>query len=166
MRALAAALAVLFLAGCSGGGDARALQPPSPAVKQATVRQYASVIAQHGVPVQETSAEQRSCLPGDRSDFGCGARWLTLAFQVQTLSIRMRIVTDPSREEWLGEPPAEIADLVDRTMSAVLDAGAVGEDYVNAVGKCSDAACAPHDLALMDAVRRLTSELDAWQPYL
>jgi hypothetical protein len=134
-------------------------------VRQATIGQYASVVAQYGQKVRDVWAEQHSCLPGDRTDFPCTIGWLSLGATVQTFAISMQMAADPDADSWLGEPPAEIERLVAETLDAASVAQNAAEERTN--DQCETGAeCEPAERALWQSAGDLVSQIDAWEPYL
>lgn len=146
MRTLLPALLLpLALTACGGDTEAAAPEPtPTPTETTATVSQFASVFAEFDVPAALSEIE-RNCgvFMEHAKEPICNANVLTLEYTATGLAGQLRE---------LGEPPAEIADLVARTTTA-------------ADGLVVAAERAKRDP--MGVVRaRMDFPGDAWKPYL
>jgi hypothetical protein len=168
-------LAVLALASCGEGDDTATESESSPPVsagsppavpsvdpREATMNQYASLIAEHEGGWRESVVTiDEACTDPDAIPL-CVAAYLTASLQAQTLQLVLS-----AAPENVGEAHPEIADLVADTESAAAD-------YAEAYEAWSDTGCTdPLDrqcgvseaFAMSSALAELTRKFDAWRPY-
>ena len=139
------------------------ITPPEPEVETATVEQYASVIAEERSGLEEYIIYVDECSVGgwDDDSLQCPFTPLTLSAKASTLSIRFS--EEANEDIRLAPPPAEIADLVERTRETALDVE-VAADTVN---ECTDyIGCEAEWFQLQMAASDLQGILDAWEPYI
>jgi hypothetical protein len=174
-------MVMLALAGCSsdGGIDAASSTTPPTAMatetsavapvttptegaSEATIAQYASLVASHEGEWRETVADiDDTCTDPDAIPI-CTTIYLTASYQAETLRLELSGAADD-----LGEPSAEIAQLVADTETAAADYVAAYHAW-DATG-CDDPLdleCGVSESFEMDrALDGLTRQFDAWSPY-
>jgi hypothetical protein len=143
--------------------------PTSSAAETATVEQWASLIATHERDWRDQAETvEENCLD-PATLFACTLGYQTLSLKAQTIEIMVDgAATNPDSDNYLGEPSAEVSDLVGNLIEA---AGAV-EPAVTAWQEtgCEDPLsldCGVVESLEMDrAVGDLTQAFDSWAPYL
>lgn len=175
--AVAALAAILILSGCtaapqtdptpSGAEEAPAVEESS------TVAQWASLIAQQKASWEdwETSWNDASCsgvTAGAESGGMCRLQLMSAMYMTQTTEIEYELATGPGKQGFIAEaPPSEIADLFSATQdsaTAAREASAAWDAAgcsLTGAGECG-ALAVSFDRAIGD----LTSQFDAWGPYL
>ncbi|MCT1446161.1 hypothetical protein M3G00_08060 [Brevibacterium casei] len=154
--------AALILSGCAGNrpGDEAA---PTPT--QATVEQFASVVARNEQPIRSIAEDRSDCyldiILRDRE---------TLAQSCIDAAAEGRFALIVIKDEFgeLGDPPAEIDELVQRLTRGGQHMADTPELDVRA--NCGDAQsdeCAETVASVMESLKQaIVPELDAWKPYL
>lgn len=133
----------------------------------ATVQQWASIIAEQQLSFDETweNFDEKDCgvmLMGP--DVNCEAIGLTLYYNAQTISTVIEGARKPSAPAFIGDPPAEIADLVDETQDAADAAVAAWETRDEA--DCDGGGCVSQAFEFDSALDDIRAQLAAWGPYL
>lgn len=133
---------------------------------EASVQQWASRVAEGAGAVRENYAtwdSEHNCLPGD-TDFLCTSDMLTMSLSASTLATLLRAGTNVGAPGYIGDPPAEVADLVYDTKTAAEQAAETADAAWDA---CLDGGeeCTGKSMAMSVSYGRLLSQLDAWQPY-
>jgi hypothetical protein len=152
------------LTGCGGGSDAE-VQPaatpsPTPTGKQATVQQWASLIAQQDQKLDETLGQwhEDDCSALSLDYPLCEIKFMTLGTVAKTLDIQLQGATSESSPSYLGEPPSEVATLVQETVDAAHEAATLADDPdVKDVGVA---------VRFEGAVDALSTAYAGWAPYL
>lgn len=182
-RLIAAVAAVLLLAGCSGAPAAveePAPSPteaattetptPTPTKEQATAAQFASVVAGAEEAIREAEEMAIECRTlyalGDDEDPTDHAN--TLVCYMTEATAGLAASTAVMKLEALGEPPAEVATLVEDTIEAF---GALADADMN--GACGtgpeeedEGDCTSATGQQMGAYYDAISVLDQWKPWL
>lgn len=140
---------------------------------QATVEQYASIIAEHGTDLRANLESARECAL-TYPDCGLAAiiETVTAGLEADTLFLLLTDGQSPSSDLFIGEPPAELDDLIARTSGAAHLFSDLVESF-EAAG-CQTDTPAPEildecnaDLLRADGYARdLQGALEAWAPYL
>jgi hypothetical protein len=175
------AVTLTIVAGCGGGGEpagsnstpAATTTTTEAAAGEATVEQYASLVASHvGLWGEVVDNIDDSC-SDPNAVAACSAYYLTASFQAESINIELTAAHDPACRDnpncisYVGEVPDEITTLV-------ADTEAAAEDYVTAYNAweatgCADpldSACAAGEgFAMSFALESLTQQFDAWSPY-
>lgn len=141
---------------------------PSPA-DAATISQYASLLASHDREWREQlETTEEDCRSIDLHPSTCKLGYMTLGLQAELIEILLGGARDnPDSPGYLGDPPAEVADLVERTLAAARAASDAVEAWLEA--ECADIldrACTVEARAMRWAVNDVTRSLDAWRPYM
>ena len=180
-----------LLAGCGGGqGKPEAGQtakstptPTTPSTPStapdttdyATVGQYASIVAKNQVGLAKSLTDllnTRHCTwnrPGGvdvRPGYvTCAIGVLGLGFQADTLKISLQGAEKPGVPAYVGQPPLEIAPLVDDTITAASQLSKATQAASDCTSKASPG-CDSKLFDLYDAMTGMSSQLGAWAPYL
>jgi hypothetical protein len=183
-RTIAAVLTVLTLAACGGGGGGTepatvgttstvTTPAATTGASEATVEQYASLVAKNEGAWRETVADVDDNCTDPDAVATCAANYITAGFQAEAFRIELSAAHDPECQAnpqcslYVGEVPTEIAGLV-----AITEAAA--EDYVAAQQAWSATGCADPMDSACDAgeafmmrltLDRLIQQFDAWKPY-
>lgn len=166
---LGGALLLCLLSVSACGSSAPAAAPvtasatPTP-TPTATVSQFASIIAEREQAWRDYEADITDCAFASMGTSGLDqAKHTACTFTVGTVTITAQSAVKEILR--LPSPPSEIRDLVDRTISVLEPLG----DNPAAATACEDKKSEACDAALTKAngdIRRVTSVLDAWKPYL
>lgn len=179
MKALAVAatlLAVLGTASCGSGPsatptaaststtEAATARPPTSAVDEATVAQWASEIAKlrsSYINMQESwdDAKCSALAVPDAPD--CGALLVAMGFTAQTAQITLDGLQKESGPTYLGQPPSEIATLLTETTGAA-EASADASLAVS----CPGTECASTAFTFERTWGDLGTAFAGWEPYL
>jgi hypothetical protein len=170
--AAVAALLIGLVPPCSAGsprpdGAPNAVViPRSTAAPQATVEDFAAVVAEHHAEWDDQVETTESDCLDPALTFACGAGYLTLGMQGDIIQLSLSALHKSGTAAYIGEPPEEIEDLVAETEDA---GAAVGDaaDELDAAG-CADpmaSDCTTQLIALESAIDELTGKLDAWAVY-
>lgn len=172
--ALAVAVALFAAAGCgvSDNGaepEPTGASPTATAQATATNAQWASLVATHERDWREQAAKvEENCLD-PAALFACTLGYETLSLKAQTIEIVIDgAATNADSDNYLGEPPAELTDLV----ANLIEAAVPVEPAVTAWQEtgCEDPLSldcgAAESRAMVMAVGDLTEAFDAWAPYL
>jgi len=164
-----AVMTLLVLTACSSGDDSNGSTDGSSgtsatvqaeAADQATTKDFAAVVAEHHADWDEQVATTKAnCLDPDLVP-ACSMGYMTLGLEAETLAL------DLSTARKAGEPPAEIADLLDETEQAATAVKTAAE-ALQAAG-CADPmelACSKPRVGLKGAIGDLSGKLDAWSVY-
>lgn len=160
--------ALLAAAGCSGSPDPD--DPTSPGADTATavgatVRQWASEVAGIKEMVDESDQDwnDRTCssIAVSEGDALCGATIIPMKYNAQTANITLGGLVEAGGRNSLGEPPAEIASLVDETVQAAAAAAMSGEAM-----ECPGDDCLGGASAFTRDWGDLVNVLAKWEPYL
>lgn len=153
-RTLVMALAMLALAGCSGGSAKAAEVKPSPTPSTATITQYASLMNGPLRDFQKTwDAYAQQCL-FEQNDSNCKVAPTTLNASASVIQLKLESAVKPTSPVYIGPPPTELVRLVQTTH----------DDAARVVADTADKKH-PSDMMGSDC-RSLTSDVDAWVPYL
>ncbi|MEU2200582.1 hypothetical protein [Isoptericola sp. NPDC019482] len=168
---LGAALLVAVSAGCSGEGSAGAdvasseapeSAPATETVAETTVDQWASIVAgqRHAVDEMNADWEDATCSAtaiamGDAPD--CEAYLIAMGYTAETAAVAIGGAINPDSDTYLGDPPAEIADLYESTFEAADAASVAVSDWENEAATPMDATRAWDDLL---------TKFAEWEPYL
>lgn len=178
MRALAplAAVVVTLAAGCGGSEDGAA--DPATATTTAltaTVSQYASIVAEHRPELAERLSASSRCLlllSGERChefDYIAMAGIETFAAR---LGAALTSASAPSAESYIGAPPDEIADLVERTIDATdaaadaFTAWSDGNCAIPNTERTPASDCTARGAQASFAGSDVEDAFAAWEPYL
>lgn len=183
----ALACTVLLLAGCGSSADDPADAPvaevthrsepepttapelaptPTADTSEATVQQWASRVAEGAGGVRESYTEWETtngCLPGDE-DFICTANMLTMSYSASTLATLLEAGTNVGAPGYIGDPPAEVANLVEETKAAATQASETAKTAWDACMNGTDE-CMGTSMAMSVSYGLLMNQLNAWQPY-
>lgn len=161
------AAAALALTGCASSAPAaaptnKASETPTPQ-PTATVSQFASIIAEHEKTWRDYEDNITDCaLAGISTAAIDEAKRLTCAYTASTVALTAQnAVRDIMK---LPSPPAEVRELVARTITALEP---LGDNQ--APTACEDKTSEACDNAITKAngdIRYVTAVLDAWKPYL
>jgi hypothetical protein len=183
-RTIAAVITALTLAACGGGDDstepATAASTPAattPAAtteaSEATVEQYASLVAKNEAEWRATAADIDDTCTDPGAVVICATKYLTAGFQAEAFRIELSAAHDPECQAnpqcslYLGEVPTEIAGLVATTEAAAEDYAAAQQAW--AATGCADpmdSACDAGKAFIMRlTLDQLTQQFDAWKPY-
>jgi hypothetical protein len=177
---LAAATVLLMLTSCGGGdpaaaevdrADAADAADAAGTADSATLRQYASLIARHHRVAAEAEAIgdcnwRGAGRLGEPGDVSCGFGVLTTGRQAGALGDDLEYAQSPSRREYIGPPPAEVAPLVDATRAAARELGRLQEAWHPRCTFKTRGVCSDDRLAMQSAVGDMASVFNAWIPYL
>ncbi len=174
-RAAVVGAAVLFLtSACADGGDASQQEgqtaPPAAAAAPdaASVSQWASLVAPHAREWHDQVDTVEEDCRRPATVVACHLGYMTLSLQAETIAVVLTgVSSNPGHSDYLGEPPAEIDRLVERTIEAAEDVEPAYEAYADT--GCGDPyaeECRAEAFAMRIAVGDLTSAYDAWAPYL
>ncbi|WP_343319262.1 hypothetical protein AAFM46_02180 [Arthrobacter sp. TMP15] len=164
--------ASLALAGCSSAApDAMAAATTPDASTAAAVEvpagptasQFASIISEQEADWREYDAKVPECVSASYDDSAIGnALQIACGYTVSTIGLTSKTAARNLTE--LGEPPAELAALVARTVG-VLEL--IRDEKAGEVCETgSDEECALATMSTNTFASELTSVLDAWKPYL
>lgn len=168
--------AALIAAGCSSrtgsgeGPNSNGIEnvgaPTTTTSPAASVEQFASIVAEHrGKWDDQVDTTKEDCLDPNTA-VACGLGYMALGLQAETLNVVLTGVHKTGSPTYVGEPPAEIKNLLNETERA---AGAVNpavEEFQQA--GCidpMDEACLTEYVAMDSAVDELSRKLDAWSAY-
>jgi hypothetical protein len=158
------AVAGFVAVGAACGGDDDQASTTTTAGEPATAQQYASIVSEHSPDLVEVIDGANGCLDGYRYPCDGGS-----AITVYRVSLQASLLASGLRA---GEPPAEIEELLERTMAATeaaqhhadaFDAGNCGPQpgvEADPAASCVDTA----RYALL-ANNELKAALLAWEPY-
>lgn len=132
----------------------------------ATVQQWASLVAEGASSVRDAHAtweDENGCLPGDE-DFVCTTGMLTMSLTASTLATLLEAGTNVGAPGYIGDPPAEVAGLVEDTRTAATQAADAADAAADA---CMDGSeeCLSLGMVMSIEYGRLLQQLDAWGPY-
>ncbi len=159
-------LLVLLLSACGGSGTTTADTPeatssPTPTKQTATIEQYASIIAENRRDVDETMMQLEECSIDAIST--CGFVALSASTRAEIVALQLNGASDPKSLKYVGDPPAEVAPLVDDTVSAAENVTRAFETYE----VCGAPAECPTELfKVAMEFESLQESMDAWGPYL
>jgi len=171
MKPLTGGAVLLFALSITACGGASASPPvtstasetPTP-TPTATVSQFASIIAEREQAWRDYEDDVTDCALASMGTSALDqAKHTACTFTVGTVTITAQSAVKEIMR--LPSPPAEIRDLVDRTI-AVLEP--LGDNPATATA-CEDKKSEACDAAVTKAnadIRQVTSVLDAWKPYL
>ncbi len=164
MKRVALVLLVALTA-CGGGGETSSIDSaPTPSASassdEATVRQYASLIAEQETDLQQQIEQARDC--GIAFTDTCRITALSLRYNAETLNISLDGATKPGVPAYIGPVPAELDSLVADTKRAAL---AIVDQYEAEVSTCGTDCIGAHTRYGITA-GRLADELRGWSPYL
>lgn len=170
LAAAIAATALLALTGCvqsmptGGSAVTTPSETPSPTPTTATASQFASVVSENSKSWVQFEDERFKCnlAMGDENSDALGAATAqACAFQAKTLTITA--TTTLNSFDRLGEPPAEISDLVARTRKIL---GPISKlDPEPCVKAPTSAACDENRTTFTFPTMGLSGVIDAWKPY-
>jgi hypothetical protein len=172
-----------FIAGCSSGTSGK--QTPSKASSQGggttvtspatttvasnavSPAQLASIVASDKARIDDAAAKIADCgSTYDPSNLQCSLGRQTYALTVDTLKIDLiEGALDPNSPQYLGEPPAELVPLIDKTRAAFAALAAAETAVEKKCGATETDAC---DRAVFDWVSAkddVTAALAGWKPY-
>jgi hypothetical protein len=163
---LAAATVAGTVALTSGRAPATAAQgprhaagvPAAPAVKTATVQQYASAVSPPFKALRESYAQYKTNACAVRSGSlspACALVPHAFDLEAQTLVVALTAAAKEGAPAYIGQPPAEIKQLVGDTLYAARDL----DDTIGPDGRYE----AP---ILLVSISRLMTAVDQWDPYL
>jgi hypothetical protein len=159
----------LVVAGCSSNTPAAPASPTTTTVKVVTAKtsDYAKVIAEnHGEWTDEVTTVKRDCLDPETIP-ACYAGYLTIGLMGETLNLSLTALhSNRSAPGYIGDPPAEIADLVQETEAAALAVQQASE-ALQADTACDDpTALECGEIVPMEStIDDLSGKLDAWSVY-
>lgn len=159
-----AAAAVLALAGACGGDESEdESETTSTGTEPATVEQYAAIVAEHAPDLLEVLEGAKGCLEG--YEYPCDG---AAAITVYRVTLQASLL---GRELRAGEPPAEVEDLVERTLAAAEAAELHAQVFTD--GNCGPQpgidvspapSCADTAQFAFLANRELEAAVLAWEP--
>lgn len=170
MRIIAAAVLTLTtLTACSNpspGTDEASKQPTTGAAERATVENFAAIVAEHHADWNDqVTTTERNCLdPGLVA--ACSAGYITLGMQAETIRLSLNGAHKIGVPAYVGEPPAEIADLLAETETAAAAVkGAAAALQAAGCADPMDLKCGKQLVDLQIAIGDLSGKLDAWSVY-
>lgn len=169
------ACTLLLTAACSSADTA---QPPpaatptaevtaeaKPARTDSTVEEWASVVAQQKVAVDDAQKEWSdamcSSLAAHDGATDCIIRLSTMGTIASTVAITLRGAKDPASPAYIGDPPSEVAPLLGDTITAAAVAEQLGAEVA-----CPGEECVSTAFAMEQAWDELRSQFAAWEPYM
>jgi hypothetical protein len=172
-----------FIGGCSSGtsgkqtpskasslgGRTTMTSPATTTVASNTVSpaQFASIVASDKSRIDAAASSIADCgYTYDPSSLQCSVGRLTYATTVATLNVDLiEGALDPTSPEYVGEPPAELVPLIDKTRAAFATLAAAETALEKKCGATETDAC---DRAVFDwvgAKNDVTAALAGWKPY-
>ena len=175
MLAVTAAVVIGLVSACSSvAGTPRAepeqrvnaVAPSTETAPQATVEDFAAVVAEHHAEWNDQVETTESDCLDPNLVVACGAGYLTLGMQGDIIRLSLSALHKPDAPAYIGVPPEEIKDLLAETESAG-EAVSLAADDLSSAGCLDpmDAACVTQLLALEMAIDELSGKLDAWAVY-
>lgn len=174
-RTTIAMVAALAVAGCNAPNEDTDADPTATAAattaaaETATVEQWASLVAAHEREWRDQAeGVEENCLD-PATLIACTLGYHTLSIQAQTIEIVMDgAVNSPDVDHYLGDPPAEVSDLVGNMIEAAAAVEPAVTDWQDT--GCDDPLSLEcgvvESLAMDSAVDDMTQAFDAWAPYL
>lgn len=169
--------APLLFAGCSSptdsdeqnrSGDAEkaAAMPTTSKSAVASIEQFASLIAEHkGDWDDQVDTTKENCLDPATIP-ACVYGYMTLGLKADTMHLVLTGAHQVGNPTYVGEPPAEIRDLLSDTEDTASKVNpAVGAFQQAGCADPMDNACLSEYLAMDSAVDELSRKLDAWAVY-
>lgn len=170
--------AVLVIAGCSSraesgrqnghGGDAEkaAAVPTTSETPTATTAQFASIIAEHKGDWDEIADRTKANCLDPATVPACVLGYMTLGIKADTIHLALTGAHEAGNPTYIGEPTAEIEDLLAATETAASKVNPAVASFQKA--GCTDPmepACLTQYIAMDSAVDELSRKLDAWSAY-
>ena len=172
IRWAAVTAAALLLTACgtdTAPPEAEASAPPTTEVPStATVEQYAGHVASVRQSVQEWKGwwEDATCSTLAAQDaVDCRAYVVAGASTGMAAGHSMSAISKPDAPGYLGEPPAEVADLYESTLAHALAAKEAGEAYTE-LDCPEDDDCLGATADVVFSLEWLDDEFAKWEPYL
>lgn len=176
MTALVALCAVVIgVTGCSGADerevgkdDVVSTEPTTQAVEEtpagASVEQWASLVAEAkgGVVNAYEDWKDTDCLPGD-TEVTCTINLSILSTTAHIFALQIDGGLKPEAEGYIGDPPADIAALVDQSREAAMGAKEALEIAHDAC--FDDENCLREGMTGIRSYEKLLAKIDAWSPY-
>jgi len=147
--------------------DAKAAETREESAPQASVEDFAAVVAEHHAGWDEQVEELDSLCLDPATVPACHATYFTLSMQAETIRLALSALHKPDAPAYIGVPPEKIADLLNDTESAADTASIAAADVVDAAG-CDDPladTCIEQRFAADGAIEELSGKLDAWAVY-
>lgn len=177
---LALTAALLGVGGCAdangdaGPGEDAATTPTptasaeaSPAEEEADPAPWLSLIAVETARLEDATAswDEAICSSSVVADGApdCGAMMTTLSLVADTSAITLRGAVDEASPSYLGDVPAELADVWAGTLDAAEAASAAGAAATSA---CPGDGCLSAAFVFEMALGDLDESFTAWAPYL
>jgi hypothetical protein len=141
-------------------------EPAGAKSRKLTVAQVASVVASlRSDLLKEIDDVNTNCSPIDGCTMLGNIQVIALDLQAETLVIKLRNLTHPSKKTTLAIPKS-LAPLVKDTGAALTDVSAEAK-AVNACAKADPSSpCRPEAIQLNFSTTSLRQTLEAWAPYL
>ncbi|MEV8182797.1 hypothetical protein [Specibacter sp. NPDC078692] len=166
LKSLAVVASLLLLVGCRASNAPAPVQEPTPTPVAATAspEQLASVITEHETSWREYEEDIVDCALA--SIVGKSVMDEIMALTCKTTSSTVAMTANAAARDLrkLDAPPAEMSDLVARTLLALDNLGATGAD-TECIEDRESEACENAATLANGAIRPLVSVLDAWKPY-
>jgi hypothetical protein len=174
--AVGAAIALFFTVACGDGAStsvptaegAPLAEAATPTPDTATVSQWASLVAPYAREWHDLVDTVEEDCRRPATVVVCHLGYMNLSLRADIIATTLTgVISVPGHPDYLGEPPAEISRLVERTIEAAEGVEPAHGAY-SATG-CRDPyadECRAEASAMRSAVRELTAAYDAWAPYL
>ena len=176
---------VMALAGCAGASEAPSgvvatsaspttPSPPTTTTADATVAQYASIVAKQQASMVKTLDDLLSdncdwTTPGKvdrRPGYGsCGMQMMTANFAAQTLHLVLEGAQKPGAPAYIGTPPDEIKSIVADTMTAADTLVNASENAKSCTNTPAPADCPKSLFEVFRAMTGMQAQFAAWGPY-
>jgi len=160
------------IAGCGAETPAAAPTTTTPTMTtdsapQATVADFASVVAEHHADWDEAVADLESRCGDPTTIAACRVSYSIVGLKAQTIHLALTGRHKPSAPVYVGVPPAAIKSLLSQTESAADTVGTATDALRDAPG-CLDplaTSCLTESFAADRAIDHLSGKLDAWSAY-
>jgi hypothetical protein len=171
-------VAALLIASCSscaesgqqngrdGDAEKAATVPTTTETPTATIEQFASIVAEHKGDWDEVADRTKANCLDPATVPACVLGYMTLGIKADTIHLVLTGAHEAGNPTYIGEPPAEIEDLLTATETAASKVNpAVGAFRKAGCTDPMEPACLSQYMAMDSAVDELSRKLDAWTAY-
>lgn len=155
------AIALIALSGCNKSSEQKS--------DGVTVQQFAAKVAPVKKDVDDHLSDWHgatcSSLAVGDGDPLCGATATAGASTAEAAHLSLETITKEGAPGYLGQPPSELADLYQRTLSAASEANGAATEFKNA-GCPSSGDCVSETAEMYRKMESLQLALTEWSPYL